>query len=298
MPDLDEDQWFAEARSLRRETRSAEFRRRVGLRRWAEMLAAPITSFTRLAEFEAAARFLALRPGLSFLDLAGPKIFGLVLARRFSLEARLTDIWEDEVAAWKAWAECAGWSSPEIRFEACDARHTDFPDMSFDRVAAISVVEHIDGDGDSSAMSEIGRVLKPGGIAVVSVPFSRDFKKKMTQSRLYGVENPGKSERLFERIYDQPSLEQRLLRPSGLLLEEATALGLRPSLRSRLFAKTSLDTVHSLTRRDKLEYLMTLPFFPAFARLSRSLRYRTDPGRLPASLYFHDIVLKLVKKGM
>jgi SAM-dependent methyltransferase len=296
MPDLNERQWYAEARWLGHETRSAAFRRRVGLRRWAEMRAAPVTSFTRLAEFEAAARSLDLRPGLSLLDLASPKIFGLVLSRRFSLDAWLTDIWRDEVAAWKAWAECAGWADPKIRFETRDARRTGFPDRTFDRVAAISVVEHIEGDGDSTAMSEIGRVLKPGGIAVISVPYSRGFKMKMTRSRLYGTENPGKRERLFERVYDQQSLERRLLRPSGLHLEEATALGIRPSGLSRFFAATSADTPQSLTRRSKLAYVLTLPFFPAFPLLSESLRFRADPPRLPPSLYFYDVVLKLVKK--
>lgn len=296
MPDLHESQWYAEARRFRREADSASFRRRVGLRRWAEMQAAPITSFTRLAEFEVAARCLDLRPGLSLLDLASPKIFGLVLARRYSLDAWLTDIWEDEVSGWKAWAESAGWAGPKLRFEACDARRTGFPDKTFDRVVSISVVEHIDGDGDQKAMAEIARVLKPGGIAVVSVPFSRRFKAQTTRSRLYGAENPGKKEHLFQRVYDQQALEQRLLRPSGLFLEEATALGIRTSFWSRLFAQTLSDTTQSLTRRNKIEYFLTLPFFPAFPLLSRSLRYRADHRHLPVSLYFHDIVLKLVKK--
>ena len=296
IPGLHESQWYAEARRFRREADSESFRRQVGFRRWAEMQLAPITSFPRLAEFEFAERFLDLRPGLSLLDLASPKIFGLVLSRRFSLDAWLTDIWEEEVSAWKAWAESAGWADPKLRFEACDARRTDFPDKSFDRVVSISVLEHIEGDGDSSAMREMGRVLKPGGIAVVSIPFSRRFKMKMTRSRIYGVENPGKKEQLFLRVYDQQTLEQRILRPSGLFLQEATALGLRTSFWSRLFAEALSDTTQSLTRRNKLVYLLTLPFFPAFPRLSRSLRYRADYRRLPVSLYFHDIVLKLVKK--
>lgn len=296
MSGLPENHWCAEARRFGRETDSAEFRRRVGLRRWAEMQLAPITSFTRLAEFEVAARCLDLRPGLSLLDLASPKIFGLVLSHRFSLDAWLTDIWQDEVSAWRAWAESAEWAGPKLRFEACDARRTGFPDKSFDRVVSLSVLEHIEGDGDQKAMAEIARVLKPGGIAVVSVPFSRRFKTKMTRSRLYGRRTPDKKERLFLRIYDQQTLEQRLLRPSGLFLEEATALGIRTSFLSRLFAETLADTSQSLTRRNKLGYFMTLPFFPAFPRLSRSLRYRADHRRLPVSLYFHDIVLKLVKK--
>lgn len=49
-----------------------------------------------------------------------------------------------------------------------DALDMPFPDASFDRVIAAEVLEHI--PDDMTAISEIVRVLKPGGMLAVTVP--------------------------------------------------------------------------------------------------------------------------------
>jgi SAM-dependent methyltransferase len=54
------------------------------------------------------------------------------------------------------------------RSVAGDATAMPFGDGSFDRVIAAEVLEHI--PRDQQAMNEIARVLRPGGIAAVTVP--------------------------------------------------------------------------------------------------------------------------------
>ena len=49
-----------------------------------------------------------------------------------------------------------------------DATAMPFPDGTFDRVIAAEVLEHI--PADQAAMNEIARVLRPGGVAAVTVP--------------------------------------------------------------------------------------------------------------------------------
>lgn len=49
-----------------------------------------------------------------------------------------------------------------------DATCLPFADESFDKVIAAEVLEHV--PGDQAAMNEIARVLRPGGIAAVTVP--------------------------------------------------------------------------------------------------------------------------------
>ena len=49
-----------------------------------------------------------------------------------------------------------------------DALRLPFADATFDRIIAAEVMEHIPSDTD--AMSELTRVLKPGGLAAVTVP--------------------------------------------------------------------------------------------------------------------------------
>jgi SAM-dependent methyltransferase len=51
---------------------------------------------------------------------------------------------------------------------AGDATAMPFPDGCFDRVIAAEVLEHI--PADQAAMNEIARVLRPGGVAAVTVP--------------------------------------------------------------------------------------------------------------------------------
>jgi SAM-dependent methyltransferase len=54
------------------------------------------------------------------------------------------------------------------RAVTADATAMPFPDGCFDRVIAAEVLEHI--PADQAAMNEIARVLRPGGVAAVTVP--------------------------------------------------------------------------------------------------------------------------------
>ena len=72
---------------------------------------------------------------------------------------------------------------PNFRFCLGDITHTTFPDSYFDRIIAVSTIEHIglrgrytskgDSIGDRRAMLEIARILKKNGSVLVTVPFGR-----------------------------------------------------------------------------------------------------------------------------
>ena len=59
-------------------------------------------------------------------------------------------------------------SGAEADIKQGDARSLPFPDGEFDRVVAAEVLEHI--PDDTAAMSELARVLRPGGTMAVTVP--------------------------------------------------------------------------------------------------------------------------------
>lgn len=58
---------------------------------------------------------------------------------------------------------------PDLEIVQGDAEHSPFPDESFDAVISLGVVEHFVA-GPGAALAEMRRVLKPGGIAVITVP--------------------------------------------------------------------------------------------------------------------------------
>jgi len=86
---------------------------------------------------------------------------------------------------------------PAAAAVACaDATRLPFPDNSFDRVIAAEILEHV--PGDRGAMTEIARVLRPGGLAAVTVPAWLPERVCWALSSEYH-EVPGGHVRIFTR---------------------------------------------------------------------------------------------------
>lgn len=96
-----------------------------------------------------------------------------------------------------------------LNIEAHDATKLAYPAEYFDKVIAISSIEHIPENGDILSVKEFSRVLKPGGKCLITVPFGNYEEKKQTWYYTG-----------FERRYDIKNLRKRLLSVSDLEVEE------------------------------------------------------------------------------
>lgn len=181
----------------------------------------PINAYSRFPEyywFETAVRkhFLTVPAGRlpRILDVGSPKMLGLYLGVNTGAELNLTDISELNVDEYRLmWRGLEGKAKGKVTFSLADARALQFGDAEFDVVYSMSVVEHIEGAaGDSRAIHELLRVLKPGGLLVLSVPFGNKYVEQKRVGFSGAARKTGDREvYFFQRIYDQAAFQKRIL---------------------------------------------------------------------------------------
>lgn len=85
----------------------------------------------------------------------------------FSL-AKWGDVWGLDISA-EAIALCRTWGIAQDRLVQGDAEQmTEFEDKTFDLVTAVEILEHL--EHPERALREAWRILKPGGLFIISVP--------------------------------------------------------------------------------------------------------------------------------
>lgn len=187
------------------------FNDRLGLREAVRSL-----DYFRCVEYPLATRALAPAPGLELLDMGcGSGPFALFLAAERGLRVRALDI-DGRALAWQMrGARRLGLSPATFAAVRGDSRSLPFPDATFDRVLNLGSIEHLRNDGDLVAAAEMARVLRPGGLAVLTIPYGpRELEIES------GPHVPG-----FERRYDDDALARRLIAPSGLTEVGRTCYG-------------------------------------------------------------------------
>lgn len=124
-------------------------------------------AWSRQWEYPWAIRAAELQPGMKVLDAgAGYTSFGLYLARDAKCHYSAADPHVPSRDGLVAHAKRLG-VDVDYRLESLEK--TTFPDAAFDRVFCISVVEHLPHEQALAAFAEWRRVLKPGGLLVVTM---------------------------------------------------------------------------------------------------------------------------------
>lgn len=185
-------------------------------------------SYPRLMEYQLVMEMLGDLRSARILDIGSPKLPALLLAGEPLRELRSTDIRDYFIPSTEFFLSKLGYGDRldrDIHLEVADARTLSYASEEYDRVYSISVLEHIPDGGDSTAIAEIARVLKPSGRAAITVPFdAAGYREEMVNDDVYERSSNGQPT-FYQRHYDLESLYERLIKPSGLRLERIVWFG-------------------------------------------------------------------------
>lgn len=109
---------------------------------------------------------------------------------------------------------------PTTPWHAADIRHMPYADGEIDAVISWGVIEH-DETGPGAALREFHRILRPGGIAVVTVPVNSEMQRRATEQVMVHFAD---KERSFFQYFMSPEELSGELAAAGFQPIEARTL--------------------------------------------------------------------------
>jgi len=194
----------------------AEFGYKTGLRllfkgKFSPKLLLNPVSIVRYFEFDFVKSSLDLNDKLNILDVSSPYLFGFYLCRKEEINYTYINPDKRDLYNVQSLANKLDFSGNYITICA-DARTLDYDDNTFDAVLSISVIEHVNGGDDSRVMKELWRVVKPGGLLILTFPVKPVYKEEFRDNDIYKLDSIKKEEGyFFQRLYDEENINKRLL---------------------------------------------------------------------------------------
>ncbi|MEC4806233.1 MAG: methyltransferase domain-containing protein [Jaaginema sp. PMC 1079.18] len=184
--------------------------------RFLELFCNPVNN-VRYFEFDFCYHSVSWSKIQSYLDVSSPRLFFLYLLKKYPhLESELINLDTRDLAETQQYLKFLT-SPAKINLAAYDATQLPYADESFDIITSISVIEHIPNQGDSQAVRELWRVLKPGGKLLLTVPCLKNYYEEWRSTDSYNLGTVQNQEKLyfFQRFYDFKNLEDRIINIVG-----------------------------------------------------------------------------------
>lgn len=156
---------------------------------------------------------------LSYLDIgSGQSIFPTWVLKRSAWDVTCLDKFEWVRIQREFAGRATGGAAETNRLHIVerDFLATELEPESFDIITNISVIEHFEGQTDSEAMAKSARLLKPGGLYILTTPLNEGHPKDWyVEQDVYGEKFQRKPV-FFQRHYDIASYNERIVKASGL----------------------------------------------------------------------------------
>ncbi len=242
----------------------------------ARLLIAPI-GYWRFLPFAYVWRESQHFPNPQILDIGSPKVLSILLATKTPNHVYATDLDDEKIfTRWQRLAEALKLRNHVTQYQ--DARSLDYPNESFELIYSISVIEHIPESGDTEALGECYRVLKPGGILIIEVPYRKEREEIFLKYDSAG--RPSEQPQFYERHYDADLLKERL-ETKGLKIVHKTILG----------EWFPIDPWIATDRLPRFLRIAVLPFEPILAAFNYWARTDDLKGRPLAALMVYQKAL-------
>lgn len=184
---------------------------------------------TRCFEYPAAFNRMELKKGLKVLDFGCGSSFFPVYLASCGIETYGLDVVGSSALDFKQYAmsRLNVELRPMLSYAVYEGDVLPYEADVFDRVFAISTLEHLRGEKDIKIVSQFKKTLKPKGKLFVSVEFRNDYKEIIPPTHNAGADrNAAFSDFVdFVRYYDEKALYERIIEPSGLKLKESVYFG-------------------------------------------------------------------------
>lgn len=145
-----------------------------------------------------------------YLDVSSPRLFPIAFLRNkpnITAEIINPDIHDYEVTR-----QLIRSLNLETRcfMHNCTIEKSPFKHETFDAITSISVIEHI--SRDTLALSKIWKLLKRGGILLLSFPCATTYFEEYVDYNEYGLDQPGENGFFFgQRIYDEKLIKENII---------------------------------------------------------------------------------------
>jgi hypothetical protein len=213
---------------------------------------------------------------LKILDISSPQILSMSLAQ-FAPQWNITYINPFAPELENMEKRVALLNLRNIQIMPSDITEKDIHQKlsGFDMIFSCSVFEHIypEAGGDVMASANIRNLLKIGGKFVFSVPF---YKKGFHEYKKYGeygnLNETGEGAQFFQRFYDQNTLENQILLPTKLTVENIVYIG------ERFFFPNNIRIRFSRLVSGRYPTLLLGRLFPLLSKIF--MFDASDPNRI------------------